>query len=42
MHDLEALARKIDPIDQNTTETRRILAESTVGRPSALDTRRMR
>lgn len=40
MHDLEALARKIDQIDQNTTETRRILVESTVDRPSVLDTLR--
>lgn len=40
MHDLEALARKIDQIDANTTETRRILVESTVDRPSVLDTLR--
>lgn len=40
MQDLEALARKIDQIDQNTTETRRILVESTVDRPSVLDTLR--
>lgn len=40
MHDLEALARKIDQIDANTTETRRILVESTVDRPSVLDVQR--
>lgn len=40
MQDLESLSRKLDQIDQNTTETRRILVESTVDRPSVLDTLR--